>query len=1783
MALSKRAAGVSEKEQTILNGIQALEHPLIKNKQEKKELVDRIQFLTKSLGILRVAVERYEENPDLADPQRKRIEKFELELKERNERMEEVNLIIKNIEQRIFQLKESLDEAIKQKTQIAKKPKKEVTEVIPKKETIETEEIEVKETEISETEKSFAAAAEWQAVIEKELNFSALQQAKEQAFIEYKLAKNRLEECLDGFSDEDINQEEEEDEEENEYYEEEGYEEEGYEEEGYEEVGANVGCLKLKQELKEAEIKLNKAEEQLVNANAIIEQQSQVQRIKTKFTKENTKLQQIRTDINYMQEELDSMDSYEEAEKFIALQIERISKCYKIINAVFKLKTSYYEEKEEKEKGLDQIVDRDKYDRTRQDTLLLMYQLNEIVPQQRLIDQLMSWRKAMIKEVAPEKDQLYRKLMAFLTNFERLGIHLTKFIEKLRKRERKIGRDIESNDFLLWEKIKKEPIKLDTRGAIVVDTVMQFITQFDKRFGRKTYKRFYFSDKFMSDSLNVKKAIYYLLLYYQDQPIPNIEEIFRVPPGTAASLLGISKKKWKTIKKSINPVAGLSNARIIEKLQKRKKSYYDKLVKIYESAQEEDPKTYPGEYVDELAELLEEKNPNLYNILVGGAVVKEDNSIVTKIAKKFGISEVDLLGVSEKGAGLTPILERIFAYDPDIAANIDPDDPYYYFVNNEAKTEEDTRQRKRLIFRGIDSSLDGYIRSSLRYAAIKMAKPEGGLGRSINCPLYNCDGKIYFELPDPGDKTFRSALHDWSYGSGSVMENKGFSKCDKCGWAFANQFINCPNCNLAVPISSTIDSWFKLQPDTWLGKDSLIIGGEKVLKETAIAQLVESIKPSVDQSIKLHNKNRYRKVKEFRAALQDHIEILKDVKDEEKYKKAIEISRIIDFMGIKESDPAIMIQEFFSEDTSHAALHQEFSRIWALFTNRRLGVRTASNLHRISKRTMPIIKKMAEEMNVITAPVERSDTKYPGLSYGQIDKLSARFTENVQLICPHCLYGHPDKGEEFNPSKLAMNKLTLTSSLEPMFYNLDAFGMGDKEIILGNTPDATVGEELPKTSAEVPSVKVRIEQQGNALFLITNLSASDIKTSNRRLYKGQSTNLGPGGSFTLLNNFTYRIDGGTFIVHPKMAISSSEIILSGNTKDTEEQFKDRLREEAFGRSTIEDLDKKDQEAINNLIDNDVHLIIQAFYMLADSNPNLEEVGQYMMSLGLDSKEVSKVYEIAAYTLKKIVENPKRPQIEIYILEKLTRDLVIGMELVAPGIKEYNKNVDIYVNAIKGIVKNLQSTKRAEERIEGYDIEEVSEKRQELEEGTLARLKMVSAIPKGAIRQSAPLRAYLTKIERLFVKTNENVDLTKRLNFMDSFVPNVEEPILKEGDFFDKHLIQDNASLIALIALRKRFLDIPEQVVEESTISMDPLSVREQKIVKYKPSNLPQIIKNLESIFVMQDAEDAPGEASSLAQILCEEASIIFMDQMKSNPQLFKTKLLDNTTGKLKDLSRFDSFEIGARIADVRNKNYFVTRPMTDGYITNIETIIKDDKDIYVDNKNKIFVKGGNIYIHKSIPMNINDRLIVKGHYVSKTFYEKSVKPIVGQLSADIFGANFNYSIHSPKIAKEYNIHPIIYKTGLDKELQSFEDLKNSEDEDKISKMRKAAFRIKMSKKAYSKVITSLREVVERKAEDWKLSKKDIETSRFDYRLAVGRIPPEKESMFWKNLTQYIVEYPNNQEPELRYDARETKLTGVHSFRENQKALPANIMKISIEDLMFEVFGVRVKTAPEKRN
>ena len=189
MALSKRAAGVSEKEQTILNGIQALEHPLIKNKQEKKELVDRIQFLTKSLGILRVAVERYEENPDLADPQRKRIEKFELELKERNKSIEEINLTIKNLEQRALQLKGALDEATEQRAQLAEKSQEETTEVIPKKETIETEEIEIKEIEVEDPEKAFAMSAERRESLKQELNIPALERATNQAEQAYKASK----------------------------------------------------------------------------------------------------------------------------------------------------------------------------------------------------------------------------------------------------------------------------------------------------------------------------------------------------------------------------------------------------------------------------------------------------------------------------------------------------------------------------------------------------------------------------------------------------------------------------------------------------------------------------------------------------------------------------------------------------------------------------------------------------------------------------------------------------------------------------------------------------------------------------------------------------------------------------------------------------------------------------------------------------------------------------------------------------------------------------------------------------------------------------------------------------------------------------------------------------------------------------------------------------------------------------------------------------------------------------------------------------------------------------------------------------------------------------------------------------------------------------------------------------------------------------------------------------------------------------------------------------------
>ena len=233
-------------------------------------------------------------------------------------------------------------------------------------------------------------------------------------------------------------------------------------------------------------------------------------------------------------------------------------------------------------------------------------------------------------------------------------------------------------------------------------------------------------------------------------------------------------------------------------------------------------------------------------------------------------------------------------------------------------------------------------------------------------------------------------------------------------------------------------------------------------------------------------------------------------------------------------------------------------------------------------------------------------------------------------------------------------------------------------------------------------------------------------------------------------------------------------------------------------------------------------------------------------------------------------------------------------------------------------------------------------------------------------------------------------------------------------------------------------------------------------------------------------------------------------------------------------------------------------------------------DIYIGNENKIFAKGGNIYIHKSIPMNIDDRLIIKGHYVSKTFYEKSVKPIVGQLSADIFGANFNYSIHSPKIAKEYNIHPIIYKTGLDKELQNFEDLKNSEeDENKERKIKIMSENLEKSRRAYRASIRSLREVVRIKAKDWQLSEADIEGRRFDYRLAVGRVPPEKESMFWSVLKQYITDFPFNSKTELRRDVRPP-----YGLQINYKPPPK---KVSSEDLMFEVFGVRVKTAPEKRN
>ena len=221
MVLSKRAINISEKEQIILNSIQELEQPLEKNKQDKKELMDRVQFLTKSLATLRIAIERYraEGDSDAANTQQKRFEKFELELKERNKNIEEVNLIIKNIEQKILQLKGSLDEATEQKSQIEKKPKEKATKVIPKKETIETEEIEVKEEEVSEVEKSFTIAAEQQAILEKELNFAALQQAEEQARIEYKLAEDRLRDCREGFSYEDIDESEEWDEDIRHYYE----------------------------------------------------------------------------------------------------------------------------------------------------------------------------------------------------------------------------------------------------------------------------------------------------------------------------------------------------------------------------------------------------------------------------------------------------------------------------------------------------------------------------------------------------------------------------------------------------------------------------------------------------------------------------------------------------------------------------------------------------------------------------------------------------------------------------------------------------------------------------------------------------------------------------------------------------------------------------------------------------------------------------------------------------------------------------------------------------------------------------------------------------------------------------------------------------------------------------------------------------------------------------------------------------------------------------------------------------------------------------------------------------------------------------------------------------------------------------------------------------------------------------------------------------------------------------------------------------------------------------
>jgi len=48
----------------------------------------------------------------------------------------------------------------------------------------------------------------------------------------------------------------------------------------------------------------------------------------------------------------------------------------------------------------------------------------------------------------------------------------------------------------------------------------------------------------------------------------------------------------------------------------------------------------------------------------------------------------------------------------------------------------------------------------------------------------------------------------------------------------------------------------------------------------------------------------------------------------------------------------------------------------------------------------------------------------------------------------------------------------------------------------------------------------------------------------------------------------------------------SEIILSGDTKNTDEQFKDRLRGEAFGYATIEELDEEDRETVTDLLVDD---------------------------------------------------------------------------------------------------------------------------------------------------------------------------------------------------------------------------------------------------------------------------------------------------------------------------------------------------------------------------------------------------------------------------------------------------------------------------------------------------------------------------------------------------------------------------------------------------------------------